>query len=186
MSVNLPTREEAYALLRAYNKEPFHLKHAETVERVMRWFAERDGEDAGYWGLVGLLHDLDFEQWPEEHCVRVQALLRENGYPEDFIRAVASHGYGLTSVDIAPERHMEKILFAADELTGLIWSAALVRPSKSGKDMELPSLRKKFKTPAFAAGCSRETIEKGAELLGWTLDELLQAVLTAMAETEDP
>jgi predicted hydrolase (HD superfamily) len=180
----LPTREQAFALLSEYNQEPFHIRHAETVERVMRWFSARDGEDAEYWGLVGLLHDLDFERYPEEHCVKVQALLREHNYPEEFIRAVASHGYGMTGADIAPERYMEKVLFAVDELTGLIWSAALVRPSKSCRDMELSSLRKKYKNVAFAAGCSRETIAKGAEMLGWTLDELLQATLTAMAETE--
>jgi len=180
----LPTREQAFALLAEYNQEPFHIRHAETVERVLRWFAQRDGEDVAYWGLVGLLHDLDFERYPDQHCVPVQAILRENGYPEDFVRAVASHGYGMTAADVPPERHMEKVLFAVDELTGLIWSAALVRPSKSCKDMELSSLRKKFKTPAFAAGCSRDTIAKGAEMLGWTLDELLQATLTAMAETE--
>ena len=179
-------RNDVWELLTKYNDDPFHLYHATVMEGVMKFFAEKEGfgDESEFWGMVGLLHDLDFERYPDQHCVPVQAILRENGYPEDFIHAVASHGYGMTAADIPPERHMEKVLFAADELTGLIWSAALVRPSKSCKDMELPSLRKKFKTPAFAAGCSREAIIHGADMLGWTLDELLQAVLTAMAETE--
>ena len=180
------TREEAYDLLKKYNKDPFHIQHALTVEAVMKWYAEElgFGADAEYWGIVGLLHDIDFEQYPEEHCLKAPELLREGGVGEDIIHSVVSHGYGIT-VDVAPEHEMEKVLFAADELTGLIWAAALMRPSKSTKDMELKSLKKKYKSKGFAAGCSREVIERGAEQLGWELDKLLTMTLEAMKATED-
>ena len=165
------TREEAYDLLKKYNKDPFHIQHALTVEAVMKWYAEElgFGADAEYWGIVGLLHDIDFELYPEEHCIKAPELLREGGVGEDIIHGVVSHGYGIT-VDVAPEHEMEKVLFAADELTGLIWAAALMRPSKSTKDMELKSLKKKYKSKGFAAGCSREVIERGAGQLGWDLE----------------
>ena len=175
------TREEAWKLLTAYNQDAFHLKHAETVEGVMRYFARElgYGEEEEFWGNVGLLHDLDFERWPEEHCVKGQALMREAGVDERTIRAAASHGYGIT-VDIAPEHEMEKVLFACDELTGLIGAAALMRPSKSVQDMEVKSLKKKFKDKKFAAGCSREVITRGAEMLGWDLDTLFERTIQAM------
>ena len=180
------TREEAYDLLKKYNKDPFHIQHALTVETVMKWYAEElgFGADAEYWGIVGLLHDIDFELYPEEHCIKAPELLSEGGVGEDIIHGVVSHGYGIT-VDVAPEHEMEKVLFAADELTGLIWAAALMRPSKSTKDMELKSLKKKYKNKGFAAGCSREVIERGAEQLGWELDKLLTMTLEAMKATED-
>ena len=180
------TREEAYDLLKKYNKDPFHIQHALTVETVMKWYAEElgFGADVEYWGIVGLLHDIDFELYPEEHCIKAPELLREGGVGEDIIHGVVSHGYGIT-VDVAPEHEREKVLFAADELTGLIWAAALMRPSKSTKDMELKSLKKKYKSKGFAAGCSREVIERGAEQLGWELDKLLTMTLEAMKATED-
>ena len=180
------TRQQAWDLLKQYNKEPFHLRHGVTVEHVMGWYARElgYGDQAEYWSLVGLLHDVDFEQWPQEHCVKCQELLRQAGAEEDFIRAVACHGWG-HCVDIKPQQEMEKVLYAADELTGLIGAAALMRPSRSAKDMELKSLKKKFKDKKFAAGCSRETIARGAELLGWELDKLLELTLRAMAEEED-
>ena len=180
------TGEEAYDLLKKYNKDPFHIQHALTVEAVMKWYTEElgFGADAEYWGIVGLLHDIDFELYPEEHCIKAPELLREGGVGEDIIHGVVSHGYGIT-VDVAPEHEMEKVLFAADELTGLIWAAALMRPSKSTKDMELKSLKKKYKSKGFAAGCSREVIERGAEQLGWELDKLLTMTLEAMKATED-
>lgn len=180
------TREAAYDLLKKYNQDPFHLQHAITVENVMMWYANElgYGEDAAYWGIVGLLHDIDFEIYPDQHCIKAPELLREGGVSEDIIHAVVSHGYGIT-VDVAPEREMEKVLFAADELTGLIWAAALMRPSKSTKDMELKSLKKKYKSKGFAAGCSREIIERGANQLGWELDKLLSMTLEAMKSCED-
>lgn len=180
------SREAAWAALRRYNQEPFHLQHALTVEGVMQWYAKElgYGDDAEFWGIVGLLHDIDFEHWPEEHCQKAPELLREAGCGEDIIHAVCSHGCGLCC-DVAPEHEMEKVLFAADELTGLIWAAALMRPSKSTKDMELKSLKKKYKSKGFAAGCSREVIERGAEQLGWDLEKLLTMTLQAMAATED-
>ena len=180
------TREQAYDLLKEYNKDPFHLQHALTVEAVMKWYAKElgYGEEAQCWGIVGLLHDIDFEQYPDQHCIKAPELLREGGVSEDIIHAVVSHGYGIT-VDVAPEREMEKVLFAADELTGLIWAAALMRPSKSTKDMELKSLKKKYKSKGFAAGCSRDVIERGALQLGWDLDKLLTMTLEAMKSTED-
>ena len=179
------TREEAWQLLTTYNKEPFHLRHAITVEHVMGWFARElgYGDEADYWSIVGLLHDLDFERWPEEHCKKSQELMRQAGVDESIIRSTASHGWGLC-VDIKPEHEMEKVLYATDELTGLIGAAALMRPSKSVSDMELKSLKKKFKDKKFAAGCSREVIASGAELLGWELDELLDRTLKAMQSEE--
>lgn len=180
------SREKALELLKKYNKDPFHIQHAYTVEAVMKWFACNQGfeEDAEFWGIVGLLHDIDFEIYPEEHCIKAPELLREGGAGEDIIHAVCSHGYGIT-VDIEPTHLMEKILFATDELTGLVWAAALMRPSKSTKDMELKSLKKKYKTKSFAAGCSRDIIEKGANMLGWELDVLLSLTLEAMQASED-
>ena len=186
------TRDEAFTLLKKYNKDPFHIQHALTVEAVMKWYANElgYGEDAEYWGIVGLLHDIDFELYPEEHCLKAPEMLREAGVGEDVIHSVVSHGYGITvgcgaTIDVVPEHEMEKVLFAADELTGLIWAAALMRPSKSTKDMELKSLKKKYKSKSFAAGCSREVIERGAEQLGWELQKLLTMTLQAMADCED-
>ena len=185
-------REDALVLLKRYNQDPFHLQHAFTVEAVMKWYANELGyaEDAEYWGIVGLLHDIDFEQYPEEHCLKAPELLREGGVGEDIIHSVVSHGYGITigcgvTLDVAPEHEMEKVLFAADELTGLIWAAALMRPSKSTKDMELKSLKKKYKSKGFAAGCSREVIQRGADQLGWELEKLLTMTMEAMKATED-
>lgn len=179
------TRGQAFELLQKYNKDPFHIRHALTVEGVMKWYAKELGyeEDAEYWGIVGLLHDIDFEQYPDAHCIKAPELLREGGVGEDIIHAVCSHGYELT-VDIKPEHEMEKVLYAADELTGLIWAAALIRPSKSTQDMELKSVKKKYKTASFAAGCSREVIERGAEMLGWELDKLIQDTIYAMRSCE--
>lgn len=186
------TREEAYDLLEKYNKDTFHIQHAKTVEAVMRWFARNLGyeQEEEYWGIVGLLHDIDFELYPEEHCLKAPELLREAGISEDMIHAVCSHGYGITvgcgiMIDVEPVKEMEKVLFAVDELTGLIWAAALMRPSKSTKDMELKSLKKKYKSKGFAAGCSREVIERGAQQLGWELEKLLTMTLQAMQECED-
>ena len=180
------SREAAIELLKKYNKDPFHLQHAYTVEGVMRWYAVElgYGEDVDFWGLVGLLHDIDFEEYPEQHCIKAPELLREGGVGEQMIHAICSHAYGL-STDIAPEHEMEKVLFAADELTGLIWATALMRPSKSCQDMELKSLKKKYKNKAFAAGCSREVIERGAEHLGWELEVLQQRTLDAMKAVEE-
>lgn len=175
------TRDEAWSLLTEYNQEPFHLQHAKTVEGVMRWYANElgYGDEADFWAMVGLLHDLDFEQYPEEHCRKTGEIMRQRGLDERLIHAVVSHGYGICS-DVEPEHEMEKVLFAADELTGLIGAAALMRPSKSVQDMELKSLKKKFKDKKFAAGCSRDVISQGAERLGWTLDELMEKTLAAM------
>ena len=179
------TREQAWDLLTQYNQEEFHLRHAVTVEHVMRWFARElgYGDREEFWGIVGLLHDLDFERWPEEHCKKSQELMRQAGVEEEIVRATASHGWG-HCVDIKPEQEMEKVLFAVDELTGLIGAAALMRPSKSVSDMELKSLKKKFKDKKFAAGCSRDVIRQGAEMLGWTLDDLLSRTLAAMRAEE--
>ena len=179
-------RDEALGLLKKYNREPFHLRHAYTVEAVMRWYANERGygDEADFWGMVGLLHDVDFEAWPEEHCKKAPELLSEINAPETLVHAVCTHGYGQCS-DVKPEHEMEKILFAADELTGLIGAAALMRPSKSCKDMELSSLKKKFKDKKFAAGCSREVIAQGAEMLGWELSDLLDKTLSAMRDSED-
>ena len=180
------TREQAWELLTEYNKEPFHLRHALTVEAVMRWYANElgYGDQADFWAQVGLLHDLDFEQYPDEHCVKVRELLEVRNADPALIRAIVCHGWGMTGADDAPEHQMEKVLFASDELTGLIGAAALMRPSKSVSDMELKSLKKKFKDKKFAAGCSRDVIAAGADLLGWELDKLLDMTLKAMQAEE--
>lgn len=179
------SRGEAFALLRKYNSEPFHILHALTVEGVMRWFANGLSQDeADFWAMVGLLHDIDFEKWPDEHCKKAPELLREGGVGEDMIHAVCSHGWGLCC-DVEPSCRMENVLFAVDELTGIIWAAAKMRPSGSAKDMELKSLKKKFKDKKFAAGCSRDVIEHGAGRLGMDLDTLLRLTLAAMAASED-
>ena len=180
------SREAALALLRQYNQEPFHIQHALTVEAVMRWFANDlgYGEEADFWAMCGLLHDIDFERWPTEHCKKCVELLREGGADDRLIHAVVCHGYGLC-VDVKPEHEMEKVLFAADELTGLIWAAAKMRPSKSTKDMEVSSLKKKFKDKKFAAGCSRDVITKGAGNLGWELPKLMEMTILAMRSCED-
>lgn len=185
MKSNL-TREEAVTLLKKYNKESFHIQHALTVEGVMRWYARElgYGEEEEYWGITGLLHDIDFELYPEEHCKKAPELLREGGVGEDMIYSICSHGYGICSEE-EPKHEMEKVLFAADELTGLIWSAALMRPSKSVMDMEVKSLKKKFKDKHFAAGCSRDVIREGAERLGWELDELFGKTILAMRSCEE-
>ena len=179
------TREEAYTLLRKYNKEAFHIQHALTVEGVMRWYAKDlgYGEEEEYWAITGLLHDIDFELYPEEHCKKAPELLKDGGVGEEMIYSICSHGYEICS-DVEPKHEMEKVLFAADELTGLIWSAALMRPSKSVMDMELKSLKKKFKDKRFAAGCSRDVIKTGAERLGWELDVLMEKTIEAMRSCE--
>ncbi len=177
------TREQAMGLLRKYNTEPFHIQHALTVEGVMRWFAQENGEDADFWGLCGLLHDVDFEKWPEQHCRKAPELLAEVNASAEMVHAICSHGYGICC-DVEPTAQMEKILFAADELTGLIGAAARMRPSKSVMDMELSSLKKKFKDKKFAAGCSRDVIRTGAERLGWSLDELMEKTILAMRSCE--
>ena len=175
------TRNEASELLNEYNKDAFHLKHAQIVEGVMKYFAKElgYGNEEEFWGIVGLLHDLDFEQFPEQHCIKEQEIMRERGIDERIIHAVASHGFELT-VDIKPEHEMEKVLYAVDELTGLIGAAALMRPSKSVQDIELKSVKKKYKSKGFAAGCSREVIERGAQMLGWSLDDLISKTILAM------
>lgn len=177
------TREQAMGLLRKYNTEPFHIQHALTVEGVMRWFAQENGEDADFWGLCGLLHDVDFEKWPEQHCQKAPELLAEVNASTEMVHAICSHGYGICC-DVEPTAQMEKILFAADELTGLIGAAARMRPSKSVMDMELSSLKKKFKDKKFAAGCSRDVIRTGADRLGWSLDELMEKTILAMRSCE--
>ena len=184
MKSNL-TREEAYTLLRKYNKEAFHIQHALTVEGVLRWFAKDlgYGEEEEYWAITGLLHDIDFELYPEEHCQKAPKLLKDGGVADDMIYSICSHGYEICC-DVEPKHEMEKVLFAADELTGLIWSAALMRPSKSVMDMELKSLKKKFKDKRFAAGCSRDVIKTGAERLGWELDVLMEKTMEAMRSCE--
>ena len=179
------TRDEAYSLLCEYNKDKFHIKHALTVEGVMKYFANElgYGDEVEFWGIVGLLHDLDFEQFPEQHCIKEQEIMRERGIDERIIHATASHGYALT-VDIKPEHEMEKVLYAVDELTGLIGAVALMRPSKSVSDLELKSVKKKYKNLKFAAGCSREVIERGADMLGLELDDLIQRTILAMRSCE--
>ena len=178
------SREEALNLLKKYNSEEFHLRHAFTVEQAMKYFAKEKGYDEEFWGLVGLLHDVDYEKYPEEHCKKAPELLKEINASEDMIHAICSHAYGICS-EVKPEHEMEKILFAVDELTGLIWAAAKMRPSQSTKDMELSSLKKKFKDKKFAAGCSRDTIIEGAEQLGWELNDLLESTIQAMRYGED-
>lgn len=181
----IPTREEALSLLKEFNSEPFHIKHALTVEGAMRYFAKElgYGEEEDLWGIVGLLHDLDFEKFPEQHCIKEQEIMRERGIDERIVHATASHGYALT-VDIEPEHEMEKVLYAVDELTGLIGAVALMRPSKSVSDLELKSVKKKYKSLNFAAGCSREVIERGADMLGWTVDDLISKTILAMRATD--
>jgi predicted hydrolase (HD superfamily) len=183
---NQITREQAWELLKEYNEDRFHLQHALTVEGVMKYYANElgYGDEAEFWGIVGLLHDLDFEQFPEQHCIKEQEIMSERGIDERIIHATASHGYALT-VDIKPEHEMEKVLYAADELTGLIWAAALMRPSKSVSDLEVKSVKKKYKSKNFAAGCSREVIERGAQMLGWELDDLIGRTILAMRSCED-
>ena len=179
------SRQQALDLLRQYNQEPFHIQHALTVEGVMDWYARElgYGEDAPFWSMVGLLHDIDFERWPEEHCKKAPELLEAAGLSPAFIHAVCSHGFGLCS-DVEPTHEMEKVLFAADELTGLIGAAAKMRPSKSVQDMEVSSLKKKFKDKKFAAGCSRDVISQGAQRLGWSLEELMEKTILAMRSCE--
>ncbi len=181
------TRDEALELLTQYNHEEFHLRHALTVEKCMRWFADNKGyaDEADFWAIVGLLHDIDFELYPEEHCVKAVELLEKGGATPELIHAVTCHGYGMTGTDAKPEHPMEKTLFAVDELTGIVWAAALMRPSKSVQDMELKSLKKKFKSKSFAAGCSRETISEGAQIMGVELADLMQDTIYAMREYED-
>lgn len=180
------TREEAWSLLNEYNKDEFHLEHAQIVEQTMKYFADKlgYGDEAEFWGIVGLLHDLDFEQYPDEHCIKEQEIMRERGVDERIIHATASHGYGIT-VDIKPEHEMEKVLYAVDELTGLIGAVAIMRPSKSVQDLELKSVKKKYKAKNFAAGCSREVIERGAEMLGWELDDLISQTIEALRTFRD-
>ena len=181
----IPTPEQAWELLCEYNEGDFHRKHGRIVGDVLRWYANElgYGDEADFWQAVGILHDLDFEQWPEQHCTKEQELLRERGIDERLIHAVASHGYALT-VDIAPEHEMEKVLYAADELTGLIGAVALMRPSKSVSDMEVKSVRKKYKDRKFAAGCSREVIERGAAMLGWDLNTIIEKTILAMRASD--
>ena len=180
------SREEAFELLKKYNKEPFHIQHALTVEGVMRWYAGElgYGDDADYWAITGLLHDIDFERYPEEHCQKAPELLKEGGVGEDMIHSICSHGYGICS-EIEPQHEMEKVMFAADELTGLIGAAALMRPSKSVMDMEVSIIKKKFKDKRFAAGCSRDVIRQGAERLGWELNDLFEKTILAMRSCEE-
>ena len=180
------TKQEALSLLEEYNKGEFHLKHGRIVGDVMRWFANElgYGDEADFWETVGILHDLDFEMYPEEHCVKSQEIMREKGLDERLIRATASHGYGLC-VDIKPEHEMEKVLYATDELTGLIGAVAIMRPSKSVSDLEVSSVKKKFKDKKFAAGCSRDVIRNGAEMLGMPLEELIEKTILAMRASEN-
>ena len=178
------TRSQALALLQKYNQEPFHILHGLTVEGVMRYFAQETGEDPDFWGIVGLLHDVDFERWPEKHCLEAPRLLAEINAEPEMVHAICSHGYGICC-DVEPTEQMEKILFAADELTGLIGAAAKMRPSKSVSDMEVSSLKKKFKDKKFAAGCSRDVIRQGAERLGWTVEELMEKTILAMRSCEE-
>lgn len=180
------TREEAWELLTEYNQDEFHLQHAQTVENTMRYFARELGfaDEEDFWGIVGLLHDLDFEKYPEEHCIKSQEIMKERGIDEKIIHATASHGYAIT-VDIKPEHKMEKVLYAVDELTGLIGAVVLMRPSKSVQDLTLKSVKKKYKSKNFAAGCSREVIERGADMLGWTLEDLIQRTIDALKTFQD-
>ena len=180
------TREEAWELLTEYNQDEFHILHAQTVENTMRYFARELGfaDEEDFWGIAGLLHDLDFEKYPEEHCIKSQEIMKERGIDEKIIHATASHGYSIT-VDIKPEHKMEKVLYAVDELTGLIGAVVLMRPSKSVQDLTLKSVKKKYKSKNFAAGCSREVIERGADMLGWTLEDLIQRTIDALKTFQD-
>lgn len=183
----IPTPEEAYELLKEYNTGDFHLKHGRIVGDVMRWFAQDQGfgDEADFWQVVGILHDLDFEQFPLEHCIKEEQIMREKGLDERIIHATTSHGWGLTAIKAQPEHQMEKILFAVDELTGLIGAVAIMRPSKSVSDLPLKSVKKKFKDKAFASGCSRAVIKQGAEMLGWTLDDLITKTIEAMRASDN-
>ena len=178
--------EEAWALLKEYNKDEFHLEHAQIVGKTMRYFAQKlgYGDEADFWEIVGILHDLDFEMYPQEHCIKSQEIMRERGVDERIIHATASHGYAIT-VDIKPEHEMEKVLYAVDELTGLIGAVVIMRPSKSVQDLELKSVKKKYKSKGFASGCSREVIERGADMLGWSLDELIEHTIEALRTFRD-
>lgn len=182
----IPTPTEAYELLKQYNSGEFHLKHGKIVGSVLRWFAEQLGyaDEADFWETVGILHDLDFEKFPEQHCIKTQELLRKHGVDERIVHATVSHGYAIT-VDIKPEHQMEKVLYAVDELTGLIGAVAIMRPSKSVSDLEVKSVKKKYKSPNFAAGCSREVIQRGADMLGWTLEELISKTILAMRASSE-
>ena len=181
----IPTMEQAWAILEKHNREPFHLEHARVVSGVMRHFAsEYDPGNEEFWAVCGLLHDVDFEEFPEEHCIKGEEMLKDEGVDESVIRVTMSHGWGQTGTPYEPKETMEKILFAADELTGLIWAAAIMRPSKSVQDLELKSVKKKFKDRKFAAGCSRDVIEKGADMLGWELDDLIERTILAMRSIE--
>lgn len=177
----MTTKDEAWALVKEFNKDPFHLEHAEIVGKTLRYFAEQlgYGDEAEFWEIVGILHDLDFEQFPEEHCIKEQEIMRARGVDERIIHATASHGWQIT-VDIEPTHLMEKVLYAVDELTGFIGAVVVLRPSKSVQDLEVKSVKKKFKSKSFAAGCSREVIERGAALLGWSLEELIERTIQAL------
>ena len=181
----IPTPEEAFEILKQYNEGDFHLKHGRIVGDCMRWFAQElgYGEEADFWQSVGILHDLDFERYPDQHCLKSQEIMREIGLDERIIRATASHGYGIT-VDIQPQHDMEKVLFAVDELTGLIGAVAVMRPSKSVEDLEVKSVKKKFKDKRFAAGCDRDVIQRGADMLGWDLDTLIDKTIQAMRASD--
>ncbi len=185
MEINMNI-EEAWALLKEYNKDEFHLEHAQIVGKTMRYFAQKlgYGDEADFWEIVGILHDLDFEMYPQEHCIKSQEIMRERGVDERIIHATASHGYAIT-VDIKPEHEMEKVLYAVDELTGLIGAVVIMRPSKSVQDLELKSVKKKYKSKGFASGCSREVIERGADMLGWSLDELIEHTIEALRTFRD-
>ena len=184
--LNMMTREEAWSLLTEFNQDEFHLQHGQIVEKAMMYFAEKlgYGDEKEFWGIVGLLHDLDFEQYPDQHCIKSQEIMKERGIDEKIIHATASHGYGIT-VDVQPEHEMEKVLYAVDELTGLIGAVVLMRPSKSVQDLELKSVKKKFKSKGFAAGCDREIIQRGADMLGWTLDDLIVQTIEALKTFQD-
>lgn len=180
------TREEAWSLLTEFNQDEFHLQHGQIVEKTMMYFAEKlgYGDEKEFWGIVGLLHDLDFERYPDQHCIKSQEIMKERGVDEKIIHATASHGYGIT-VDVQPEHEMEKVLYAVDELTGLIGAVVLMRPSKSVQDLELKSVKKKFKSKGFAAGCDREIIQRGADMLGWSLDDLIAQTIEALKTFQD-
>ncbi len=180
------TRQEAWELLTEFNEEEFHLQHAQIVEKTMMYFARKlgYGDEQDFWGMVGLLHDLDFERYPDQHCIKSQEIMRERGIDERMIHATASHGYAIT-VDLIPEHEMEKVLYATDELTGLIGAVVLMRPSKSVQDLECKSVKKKYKSKGFAAGCHREVIQRGADMLGWTLDELISETIEALKTFQD-
>ena len=184
--MNTMTREEAWSLFTEFNQDEFHLQHGQIVEKTMMYFAEKlgYGDEKEFWGIVGLLHDLDFEQYPDQHCIKSQEIMKERGIDEKIIHATASHGYEIT-VDVQPEHEMEKVLYAVDELTGLIGAVVLIRPSKSVQDLELKSVKKKFKSKGFAAGCDREVIQRGADMLGWSLDDLIVQTIEALKTFQD-